>query len=124
MTSSRTLRAVAGTVATGALLTGCGSSPAPALNATGTKAFTYDVVHRKFAGAGFANSSKSQLLSLGQGLCGALDKGHTTGQLDDGLVATKTIGATPQEDGEFLSTAVATLCPKYDSQIQVGTTKP
>lgn len=102
---------------TSSLLTGCGStSRAPALDATGPSAFTYDIVHRTLAGPTFATSDETKLLSLGQAMCGALDKGHTVSQLDDGLLATKSLGATSAEDGKFVTTVVVTLCPKYVSQ--------
>ncbi|BEP13805.1 hypothetical protein acdb102_21160 [Acidothermaceae bacterium B102] len=115
MTPRSSFRALAATAVTSAVLTGCGSS-APALGATGPRAFTYDIVHRTLAGPTFAKSDKTTLLSLGQAMCGALDKGHTVSQLNDGLLATKSLGATADEDGRFVTTVVVTLCPKYVSQ--------
>jgi hypothetical protein len=38
-------------------------------------------------------------------------------QLNDGLLATNSLTATAAEDGEFVSTVVVTLCPKYVAQI-------
>src|SRR3954454_6956932 len=121
MTSAGIARVVAGSLVTMALLAGCGaSSPAPALDATGPKAFTYDVVHRKLAGPAFAKSDKAQLLSLGQAMCVALDKGHTVSQLNDALIATKSVKATADEDGKFVTTVVVALCPKYVSQFAIA----
>ena len=100
-----------------AALAGCGASPAPALNATGARAFSYDIGHRKFAGPAFARSKSADVLSLGQALCTQLDHGHSVAQLNDGLLSTKSVAASAAEDGEFVSTVVATLCPKYVPQI-------
>jgi hypothetical protein len=112
---------VAAGIAAVTVLTACGaSSPAPALSAAGPSAFTYDIVHRKLAGSTYATSDKAQLLTLGQSLCAAMDKGHTIGQLNDGLTATKSLKATADEDGKFVATVVATLCPKYVSQFTVA----
>jgi Protein of unknown function (DUF732) len=110
------LRTGVGTALTCAVLGGCGS-PAPALDATGNKAFIYDVTHRKFAGPVFAGSTQSSLLSLGEGLCAELDKGRTVAELNRGLLATKSLATTSTADAEFVSTVVVTLCPKYTSQI-------
>jgi hypothetical protein len=118
VTSAGRLRAVAAGLAAATALSACGhSSPAPALSATGPKAFTYDIVHRNFAGDGFAKADQPRLLALGQALCGALDKGRTVAQVNAGLVATKSLTATPAEDGQLLLTAVAALCPKYVAAI-------
>lgn len=102
--------------ATAAMTAGCGSSP-PAPDASGPSAFTYDVLHRKLAGDVFASSDKKSVLDLGQSLCGALDKGHTVAQLNEGLQATKSLKTTAVDDAKFVTTAVATLCPKYVPQI-------
>jgi hypothetical protein len=121
VTSRRTLRTFAAASAAIGVLAGCGSSShAPALNAAGPKAFSYDIAHRNFAGPVFAKSDQAKVLTLGQSLCAALDKGHTVAQLNEGLLATKSLKASAAEDGEFVSTVVVTLCPKYVAQITGG----
>lgn len=110
------LRPLVLTAAIGAVLTGCGSS-APAVDATGTKAFAYDIAHRNFAGTMYAKSDKAQVLALGQGVCAQLDKGHTVAQVGAAMLATKSLKATSDEDAAFVSTVVLTLCPKYLSQV-------
>ena len=95
----------------------CGHSAVPAVDATGSKAFVYDIVHRTFAGKTFAGTKQTDLLSLGQGLCSQLDKGHSVAQLNAGMQATKTLRASAEEDGQLVATAVLTLCPRYTPSI-------
>ncbi len=107
----------------GILLTGCGSSsPAPAVDATGPEAFSYDIAHRHFAGPVFAASKPANLLTLGQAMCTQLDKGRTIAQLNEGMLATKTLTATAEDDAKFVSTVVVTLCPRYVPQLTGPTT--
>jgi hypothetical protein len=118
MTSSAVVRVTSCALAAATVLTGCGgSSHAPAADATGTTAFTYDIVHRQAAGAAFAASDQAPLLSLAQTLCDSLDKGRSIAQLNDVMLIANDTKASPQEDARFVVTAVHTLCPKYASQL-------